>query len=106
MWICSALGNWWARKRVRQVQAAPARDGWGVIAGPLAAAVAGAGAGAATGGIVGALVGWNIPEEHVKRYDEGIRKGGILMGVKPRNDEDAAYFENSWKTNRAQDIYR
>ena len=41
-----------------------------VIAGPLAAAVAGAGAGAATGGIVGALVGWNIPEEHVKRYDE------------------------------------
>ena len=77
-----------------------------VIAGPLAAAVAGAGAGAATGGIVGALVGWNIPEEHVKRYDEGIRNGGILMGVKPRNDEDAAYFENSWKTNRAQDIYR
>ena len=51
-------------------------------------------------------MGWNIPEEHVKRYDKGIRKGGILMGVKPRNDEDAAYFENSWKTNRAQDIYR
>ena len=77
-----------------------------VIAGPLAAAIAGAGAGAATGGIVGALVGWNIPEEHVKKYDEGIRKGGILMGVRPRNDEDAAYLENAWKTNRANDVYR
>lgn len=76
------------------------------IAGPLAAAIAGAGAGAATGGLVGALVGWNMPEERVKKYDEAIRKGGILMGVRPRNDEDAKYFENSWKTNRAQDVYR
>ena len=77
-----------------------------VIAGPLAAAIAGAGAGAATGGIVGALVGWNMPEERVRKYQEGIRKGGILMGVHPRSDEDAAHFENAWKTNRAQDIYR
>lgn len=77
-----------------------------VIAGPLAAAIAGAGAGAATGGLVGALVGWNMPEERIKQYDEGIRNGGILMGVRPKNDEDARYFENSWKTNRAQDVYR
>jgi hypothetical protein len=77
-----------------------------VVAGPLAAALAGAGAGAATGGIVGALVGWNIPEERIKKYDEAVRKGGILMGVRPRNDEDAAYVEKAWKENRAQDIYR
>ena len=77
-----------------------------VIAGPLAAAIAGAGAGAATGGLVGALVGWNMPEERVKRYDEGVRNGGILMGVRPRSDEDAAYFENAWKTNRAHDVHR
>ncbi len=76
------------------------------IAGPLAAAIAGAGAGAATGGLVGALVGWNMPEERVKKYDEAIRKGGILMGVRPRNDEDAKYLENSWKANRALDVYR
>jgi hypothetical protein len=76
-----------------------------VIAGPLAAAVAGAGAGAATGGLVGALVGWNMPEERVKQYDEGIRNGGILLGVRPRNDEDASFLENSWKTNHAQAIY-
>ena len=77
-----------------------------VIAGPLAAAIAGAGAGAATGGLVGALVGWGIPEERVKQYDEGIRKGGILMGVRPRSDDDAQLLESEWRTNRAQDIYR
>ena len=77
-----------------------------VVAGPLAAAFAGAGAGAASGGIIGALVGWNIPEERVKHYDEGIRKGGILLGVHPRNDADATHFEDSWKANRAEHVYR
>ena len=77
-----------------------------VIAGPLAAAIAGAGAGAATGGIVGALIGWGIPEERVKEYDAGIRDGGILMAVRPRNEEDASFFENSWKTSRGEHVYR
>ena len=77
-----------------------------VIAGPLAAALAGAGAGAATGGIVGALIGWGIPEERVKEYDEGIREGGILMAVRPRNDEDAALIEDSWKSHRGEHVYR
>jgi hypothetical protein len=77
-----------------------------VIAGPLAAAIAGAGAGAATGGIVGALIGWGIPEERVKEYDQGIREGGILMAVRPRSDEDASFFENSWKSNSGEHVYR
>jgi len=77
-----------------------------LIAGPLAAALAGAGAGAASGGLVGALVGWSIPEERVKRYQESLKKGGILMGVRPRNDEDASYFEDSWTASGAQDVYR
>ena len=77
-----------------------------VIAGPLAAAIAGAGAGAATGGILGALIGWGMPEERVKEYDEGIKSGGILMGVRPRNDEDAAHFEKSWKDNSGEHVYR
>src|SRR5918911_1827349 len=68
-----------------------------VVAGPLAAAFAGAGAGAAGGGLVGALIGWGIPEERVKEYEAGIKEGGILMGVKPRNAEDAAHFEKTWK---------
>ena len=31
---------------------------------------------------MGALVGWGIPEERVKHYEAGIKKGGILMGVR------------------------
>ena len=77
-----------------------------VIAGPLAAAAAGAGAGAASGGLIGALIGWNMPEERVKEYEEGVKNGGILMGVKTRNDEDALHFENEWKQNGGQQIYR
>jgi hypothetical protein len=77
-----------------------------VVAGPVAAALAGAGAGAATGGLVGALIGWGIPEERVKRYEEGVKQGGILMGVKPRSEEDAAHFEKTWRDYRGEDVYR
>jgi hypothetical protein len=76
-----------------------------VIAGPLAAAIAGAGAGGAAGGLVGALVGWGIPEERVQRYEEGIKKGGILMGVRSRSDDDAKFFSEDWKKHRAADVY-
>ena len=77
-----------------------------VIAGPLAAAAAGAGAGAAGGGLIGALIGWNIPEERVKHYEEGIKNGGILMGLRARNDDDALHLENQWKQNRGEQVYR
>ncbi len=77
-----------------------------VVAGPLAAALAGAGAGGATGGLIGALVGAGIPEERVKHYEEGIKNGGVVMGVTPRSDEDADYLENEWKNYRGEQIYR
>jgi len=77
-----------------------------VIAGPLAAAVAGAGAGAGAGGLVGALIGWSMPEERVKHYEEGIKNGGILMGLRAKNDDDAAHFEQSWKSSNGQHVYR
>jgi hypothetical protein len=70
-----------------------------VVAGPIAAALAGAGAGGITGGLIGALVGRGIPEDRAKRYEEGVRNGHIVMGVRPRNEEDAAYFQNEWRTN-------
>jgi hypothetical protein len=77
-----------------------------IVAGPLAAALAGAGAGGATGGIIGALIGAGIPEERVKHYEQGLKEGGIVMGVTPRSDEDADYFENEWKSYRGEHIYR
>ena len=77
-----------------------------VIAGPAVAALAGAGAGGVAGGLIGALVGWGIPEERVKHYEAGIKEGGIVMGVNPRSDEDAAYFESEWKNSGGQHVYR
>lgn len=77
-----------------------------VVAGPLAAALAGAGAGGLTGGLVGALIGSGIPEERAKLYEDGVRNGGAVVGVTPRNDEDAAYFENEWRNYNGQHIYR
>ena len=84
---------------VAAVGASVAIPGLGiVIAGPLAASIAGIGAGAAAGGMIGALVGWGIPEERVKRYEAGLKQGGILMGVKPRSRKDAEYLEEQWRT--------
>ena len=77
-----------------------------LIAGPIAAALAGAGAGSLTGGLIGALIGYGIPEEQAKHYEQGIHEGGIVMGVQPRSDEDADYFEKNWRENRGESIYR
>lgn len=76
-----------------------------VVAGPIAAAIAGAGAGSVTGGLVGALIGWGLPEERVKHYEDGIRDGGILMGVTARNEEDARHFEQEWKAKNGEQVY-
>jgi hypothetical protein len=77
-----------------------------LVAGPIAAGLAGAGAGGATGGIIGALIGAGIPEERVKHYEKGLEEGGIVMGVTPRSDEDAEYFEREWKSHRGEEVYR
>lgn len=68
-----------------------------LIAGPLAGALAGGAAGATTGGLVGMLVGAGIPEDRAKLYEEDLKKGGIVVGVRPRNDVDARYFDSDWQ---------
>jgi hypothetical protein len=68
-----------------------------VIAGPLAGALAGGATGATAGGLVGMLVGAGIPEDRAKVYESDLKQGGIVMGVKPRNDDDVRYFESEWK---------
>ncbi|MGQ2966005.1 hypothetical protein [Methylophilus sp.] len=67
-----------------------------VIAGPVAAGIAGAGAGGVTGGLVGALIGWGIPEDTLKKYESDVKEGGILIGLKSKNDDDARRFQNDW----------
>jgi len=76
-----------------------------IIAGPIAAGLAGAGAGGLTGGIIGALIGSGIPEERAKLYESGIKDGRIVMGVRPKNQEDADYFKNDWRDNKGEEIH-
>ncbi len=75
------------------------------IAGPIAAALAGAGAGGLTGGIIGALVGVGIPEERARIYEDGIKNGNVIIGVTPRNEDDAEYFRSNWTANNGEEIH-
>lgn len=77
-----------------------------LVAGPIAAGLVGAGAGGLTGGLIGALVGSGIPEDRAKEYEQGVKEGGIVMGVNARSDEDADYFADDWRNNRGEHIYR
>jgi hypothetical protein len=77
-----------------------------VIAGPIVAALTGAGAGGLAGGLIGALVGAGIPEDRAKAYETGIKEGSIVMGVNPRNEADAAYFEQEWETHNVENFHR
>ncbi|GAB4020160.1 hypothetical protein EXU85_24510 [Spirosoma sp. KCTC 42546] len=63
-----------------------------LIAGPLAAGLAGAGAGGLAGGLIGALVNSGIPEETAKAYESGLKSGGIVVGVHPRDEADRVYL--------------
>ena len=67
-----------------------------VIAGPLAGALAGGAAGATAGGLVGMLVGAGIPKDRAELYEADLKAGGIVLGVMPRHDKDAKYFETEW----------
>lgn len=71
-----------------------------VVAGPLAAGLAGAGAGSIAGGFVGALVGWGIPEDRVHEYEEGIKSGGIVLGVEETLPN--SNLQSDWKQYRRQ----
>jgi len=76
-----------------------------VIAGPIAAGLAGAGAGSITGGVIGALVGAGIPEERARIYESGIKEGKIVVGVRPKSEDDARALEQEWRENKAEEIY-
>jgi hypothetical protein len=75
-----------------------------IIAGPLAGALVGGGAGAVAGGIIGALVGWGIPEDNARAYQEALRGGGVILGVVPRDGEDAAKIQEEFKNLHGEDI--
>ena len=52
-----------------------------IAAGPIVAAITGAGVGSAIGGIAGALIGLGVPELEARRYEEEVKRGGMLLSV-------------------------
>ncbi|MBV9575715.1 MAG: hypothetical protein JO149_03750 [Gammaproteobacteria bacterium] len=76
-----------------------------VIAGPLAAGLVGAGAGSIAGGFVGALIGAGIPEERATIYENGIKKGEILITVSSHSDDEDNELMKDWKKNNGKDVF-
>jgi hypothetical protein len=76
-----------------------------VIAGPLAGALAGAGAGGAAGSLLGALVGAGIPEERAKVYEEGVKEGGVVVGVHPRDETEARTTADEFQRYGGEEIH-
>lgn len=67
-----------------------------ILAGPIAVALTAAAAVGVAGGLVGALTNWGIPKTRVEQYEQSIRDGGILIGVKARSEEDARELQREW----------
>ncbi|WP_373495129.1 hypothetical protein [Aquiflexum sp.] len=76
-----------------------------LIAGPLVAGLVGAGAGGIAGGLIGALVGSGIPEARAKLYESGIKEGNVVITVTPKNEEDAKYLQDNWKSHSGEEIH-
>ena len=75
-----------------------------VIAGPIAAALAGGGAGAVTGGLIGTLVGAGFTEQNASAYEEALRNGGAVIGVVPRNNDDASALQKRFNELRGENV--
>jgi hypothetical protein len=77
-----------------------------VIAGPIAAALAGGGAGAVTGGLIGLLTGAGFTEENAEAYHAALREGGVVLGVTPRNSNDASEIEKEFRNCNGENVCR
>lgn len=57
------------------------------------------------GALVGALVGRRIPAERARLYEEGVRAGGIVLGVSARSLQDAEHLRRDWTAAGGQQIF-
>ena len=55
--------------------------------------------------LVMALVGRRIPQQRAALYDQGLCAGGIVIGVTPRNRQDAEQLEREWSAAGATQIF-
>jgi hypothetical protein len=75
-----------------------------IAAGPIGTALAGATIGATLGGLAGALVGLGISKIEAKRYEDKIRKGGILVSAHALNRCEISRVKSIFITEGAEDI--
>jgi len=54
--------------------------------------------------LVSALVGRRLPQKRVAVYDNGVRAGGIVMGVTPKTARDAQQLAFEWSAAGATQI--
>jgi hypothetical protein len=87
------------------VGAAIAVPALGFGAGPIAIALAAAGAACVAAGVIALLGNWGIPEKWIRPYATAIRKGGILIMVEARSDDDARSIELDWEKSGGSDIH-
>jgi hypothetical protein len=76
-----------------------------IAAGPVAIALGAAGAVGVAGGLVAALTNWGVPKSRIELYESGIRNGGVLIGVKPRSEEDANKLVEQWKASGGELVH-
>jgi hypothetical protein len=74
-------------------------------AGPIAVGLTAAGAVGLAGALMGALAKWGIPARRIEEYEQGIRAGGILIGVKPRSEQDASNLVREWQANGGELVH-
>ncbi len=75
-----------------------------IAAGPIMAALAGIGIGGAVGGLSGALIGMGMPEFEAKRYENKLKKGGILLSVHAESSEEVEKAKEIMENCGAEDI--
>lgn len=76
-----------------------------VAAGPAAIALGAAGAAGLAGGIITALTNWGVPKARVELYENAIRDGGVLLGVKPRTAEHAQKLIDAWRASEGELVH-
>jgi hypothetical protein len=75
------------------------------VAGPVAVALTAAGAVGLAGGLITALTDWGVPKDRMEEYEGGIRKGGILLGVKPKSTQDAERLVTCWEASGGRSVH-
>jgi uncharacterized protein YacL len=56
----------------------------------------GASMGVVIGELIGALIGADIPKVNILKYNQGVREGGVIIGVVPLDSLEGSLLRNKW----------